>query len=691
VPRLAVFGAVGCVKHKPMTNSPRQTMDFFEHQDRAKACSRKFVLLYATAVILICIILAIIAALVVYFTTNKPNANPAPVAMAAAFATAAITALLILAGSAHRIAQLRGGGSSVARSLGGIRIDPSSRDPQQRQLLNIVEEMSIASGVPVPPVYLMPGEKNINAFAAGYTPGDAVIGVTQGCIDGLKRDELQGVIAHEFSHILNGDMKLNIRMIGFLNGILLLTIIGHILLRYAPHTARDKNGVPILLVMLVVAISMLILGALGALAAKIIQASVSRQREFLADASAVQFTRNPEGIANALRRLGSRSRSTRIKHPRAEESAHMFFGQALKLGSSLATHPPLPDRIKRINPQWDGTFLPPLEVTAPEPAPKKQSAQERLKEQMNKRMGIPIPDTLSDAVPNPLQHAAILTPLLALSGTMSPAHIDHARTIIKSIPDELKEAARDISSSRAIVYALLLDRKDAAIHQAQIDHLERHADPAIAKLTEQLSSHATKLEPHLRLPLLDMTLASLAHLSDQQHQTFRANVKSLVEMDNAIDLFEWVTLNILTRHLDERFGQAAPQVTQYYALGKLTDELSVLLSTLAYSGAANKQEASTAFDLGHASLKNPGARLLPKQDATLPKLADTLTTLSSCSWKLKRDLLKSCALITAADHHITTTEAELLRAIADALGVPTPPLLPNQQLDEPMNEKTSHR
>jgi Zn-dependent protease with chaperone function len=663
-------------------------MNFFEHQDRAKARSRKFVLLYATSVALICIVLATIAGVVVYFLNNDPNANPAPAAALAALATATLTALLIGSGSAYRIAQLKGGGSAVARSLGGILIDPSTRDPHQKQLLNIVEEMSIASGVPVPPVYFMPNEKGINAFAAGYTPGDAVIGVTYGCLHGLKREELQGVIAHEFSHILNGDMKLNIRMIGFLNGILLLTIIGHILLRYAPHTARDKNGVPVLVVMLVVAISMLIIGSIGALAAKIIQASVSRQREFLADASAVQFTRNPDGIANALRRLASKPRSTKIRHPRAEESAHMFFGEALKLGASLATHPPLKERIKRINPQWDGTFLPPLppkesneEAEQPQA---KQSAQDRLRDNLNKRMGSVLPDAVTGAIPDPLQHAALLTPLLALSGTMSPAHIDHARTIIQSIPEPLKEAAHDISSSRAVVYALLLDRSDARVHTKQIHHLLNHADPAIAKLTDKLSSHATKLEPHLRLPLLDMTLASLAHLSDPQHQTFRDNVTALINMDKTIDLFEWVTIKVLTRHLDQRFGITTKVPVQYYTLKSVMTEVSTLLSVIAYTDTDSQSQAADSITLANTAFAQSNntsdATLLPKDRCTLDTLSAALETLNTVTPRLKQTVLQACALTAAHDHNITTTEAELIRAIADTLSIPVPPLLPNQQL-----------
>ena len=650
-------------------------MDFFEHQDRAKAQSKKFVLLYAISVIAICAVLSIIAFTIVFFSASEPNQSATLPAFAAAAITALTTALLIGAGSAHRISELKGGGSTVARSLGGILIDPSTRDPHQRQLLNIVEEMSIASGVPVPPVYIMPNEKGINAFAAGYAPGDAVIGVTQGCITGLKRDELQGVIAHEFSHILNGDMKLNIRMIGFLNGILLLTIIGHLLLRYAPHTARDKNGVPVLLVMLALAISMLILGSLGALAAKLIQASVSRQREFLADASAVQFTRNPEGIANALRRLGSKQRATKVKHPRAQESAHMFFGQALNLGASLATHPPLPLRIKRINPQWDGTFLPPLEVTTPqtEPQPKKPSAQERLRDQFNKRMGTAIPDSLTAAIP-----------LLAASGTLTPDHIDHARAIIQSIPEPLKDAAHDISSSRAVVYALLLDRQNARVFQDQIDHLAKHADPAVAKLTQQLSTAATTLKPELRLPLLDMTLASLAHLSDQQHATFRDNITALISMDSSVTLFEWVTIRVLTRHLEQRQGINNQPTTQYYALNKLSTEVSTLLSIIARTDTPTETEAAEAITLANTALPSsnstPIATLLPEDQCTLDALGSALSTLNTASPKLKRAILHAATLTAAHDRIITTTEAELIRAIADTLSIPVPPLLPNQQL-----------
>lgn len=646
--------------------SVNQTMDFFEHQDRAKKNSRRFVLMYIIAVMLICITIAGIAGLIAWFAGDAPSETRSQLVLLVSGIAAGITALIIVSGSVHRISELRGGGSSVALSLGGRQIDSSSKDPDERRLLNVVEEMAIASGVPVPPVYLMPSERGINAFAAGYTPGDAVIGVTKGCITGLSRDELQGVMAHEFSHILNGDMRLNIRLIGLLNGIVLISLIGHIVFQTTPRYSRGKEGFALQVSWISLAVLLIVIGSIGALAARIIQSSISRQREFLADASAVQFTRNPSGIANALRRIGGGARKARVKHPRAQEAGHMFFGEAIRassmLRSTLASHPPLEQRIKRIDPSWDGTMLVPL-VSEHEGAPK--TNQERL--------GSLIPDI-------GIGQAAALLPMLSLSGTMTPAHIEHARTLINAIPQPLRDAAHDTYSGRAVVYALLLDRKDAQIHQSQIRYLQANGDPVIAQLVEKLSTSAATMKPELRLPLLDMTLGSLAHLSNQQHRSFRANVKALIKMDQSIDLFEWVTMGVLTRHLDERFGNTTKPIVQYYSLGKLGEEISMLLSVLAHAGAEDEYEAGEAFLMGEGSLRGVDARLIAKSQSNLGMLDESLKALASCSGKLKRNLLKACALVVGADHEITTPEAELLRAVADALGVPTPPLLPGQKL-----------
>lgn len=653
-----------------MKDYPTRT-DFFSHQDLARKNTRKFVMLYSGAVITICVAVGIVFALIAYSSSDTQPAQRPMVALVVGGGAAIFSALMIFAGSLYRINELRGGGVKVARTLGGVHINPATTDPDERRVLNVVEEMAIASGVPVPPVFMMPNEKNINAFAAGYTPSDAVIGVTRGCVHGLTRDELQGVMAHEFSHILNGDMRLNIRMIGFLNGILLITIAGRLLLQVAPRTGRSKDGAGAMMMMFLIAIALVLIGSIGALSARIIQSAVSRQREFLADASAVQFTRNPEGIGNALRRIGGSAGGAKIKHPRVEEASHMFFGEALgggaMLGSTLATHPPLEVRIKRVMPSWDGTFLEPLTV----PESPRATPQVDPREHMHRVL-----DNLGEG------DAAVaqLLPMLALSGMMTPQHLQHAQGLIESIPDTLREAARDTYSGRAVVYALLLDRENEQLRNEQLKQLETNADPGIARLTRSLVRETIAIGREMRLPLLEMSLGSLAHLSDKQHLTFRRNVDVLIKMDKSIDLFEWMTMNTLKRHLDERFGLAKPVVVQYYNLKQLGHEVSVLLSMIAYTGAKTERAAGDALVLGERGVRGIGVRLLPADEADMRALDTALKTLNQCAPRVKKQLLQASALVVGADREITTNEAELLRAVADSLGVPTPPLLPGQKL-----------
>jgi Zn-dependent protease with chaperone function len=276
------------------------------------------------------------------------------------FWVVSVTLLVVFIGSITKIIALANGGSSVAENLGGRLINASTTDRDERRLINVVEEISIASGVPVPQVYILDREKGINAFAAGYSPNDAVVAVTRNCLKLLNRDELQGVIAHEFSHILNGDMRLNIRLIGFLSGIMIIANIGYLILR--SRTGSRKSGAQIVLI----GVGLLIIGFVGQLFGRMIQAAVSRQREYFADASSVQFTRNPKGLAGALKKIGGFMAGSRVQSPNASEICHMFFGKAIR--TLFATHPPLTDRIYRLQPDFDGQFLP-LKISDEEPGP----------------------------------------------------------------------------------------------------------------------------------------------------------------------------------------------------------------------------------------------------------------------------------------------------------------------------------
>ncbi|MDO8345317.1 MAG: M48 family metallopeptidase, partial [Cellvibrio sp.] len=339
-------------------------MNFFEHQDRARRKTNHLILLLMLAVLSLVAITTLLFAAFVYFGQEHTSANAGEtlgvwqgIMQALSFETFLWIALgvssVVALGSLFRFFQLRAGGKTIAEAMGGRLLSGNTADADERKILNVVEEMAIASGTAVPPVYLIEDDA-INAFAAGYHPQDAVIGITRGCIHALSRDELQGVIAHEFSHIFHGDMRINMRLISLLHGILVIGLIGEFLMRTAGNrsvrrSSKDSSPVAIL----ALGLGLLVIGYSGIFFGNLIKAAVSRQREFLADASAVQFTRNPEGIAGALKKIGGSSHGSQLQNEHAAEFSHMYFGQGVKSFFTLmATHPPLEDRIKRIQPNW---------------------------------------------------------------------------------------------------------------------------------------------------------------------------------------------------------------------------------------------------------------------------------------------------------------------------------------------------
>ncbi len=338
---------------------PLMAIDFFQRQREARHSTSLLVLYFGLALVVLIACVYFLAAFVFTYLPDHPKTNTGwywnPTLLAiTAFGVGTVVGLA----SAVKSAQLAGGGHVVAESLGGRLIPGDTHDLKERRLLNVVEEMAIASGVPVPPVYVLPDEAGINAFAAGHTTGDAVVAVSQGSLEFLSRDELQGVVAHEFSHILNGDMKLDIRLMGLIFGILALSVIGRVLLEVASRSrsssSKDDKGLGGLAIM---GVGLWLLGLGGAFFGRLIQAAISRQREFLADASAVQFTRNPDGIGGALKKIGGLAEGSTIKDGHAGEACHMFFADAFRgFSGLLATHPPLASRILRLDPQFDGTY-----------------------------------------------------------------------------------------------------------------------------------------------------------------------------------------------------------------------------------------------------------------------------------------------------------------------------------------------
>jgi Zn-dependent protease with chaperone function len=640
--------------------------DFFERQDIARRNTMRLVILFVLAVLAIMASIDLLLAATMGYLARDPATGAIDWTLAAdpqLLALAVVGTLIVVGGgSLFKVAQLRGGGRVVAEELGGRRLNPDTTVPSERQLLNVVEEMAIASGTPVPPVYLLDQEEGINAFAAGFAPDNAVIGVTSGAAEQLTRDELQGVIAHEFSHILNGDMRLNIRLIGLLHGILIIGILGYFILRmtafsrYRRRSRQEGNQFPIL----ALGAGLMAVGFFGTFFGNLIKAAVSRQREFLADASAVQFTRQPEGLAGALKKIGGLASGSAIQSPNAPEASHLFFGRATwGLSGLFSTHPRLPTRIRRIDPSWDGSF--------PEVAPVAGGA-------VTARPAVPGVAALADEGAGVAGSGQRVARAVEEVGQPSEAHIRYAARLVNGLPPAVVSAAHEPHGARAVVYALLLDRK-AGPRQAQLAHLSAAADPGVYEETLRLATPIAQLDVRVRLPLLDIAMPALRGLTALQYERFTQNVNELVQADDAIDPFEWSLHRILLHDLETHHSNVAPARVRHHTLAPLQAQCEVMLSVLARTGRRDAAAAEQAFEQGRRRLNLPQGRLQQAEGNGLAALDDALAALEEAAPRVKRQILQAAVACVTADDTVTATEAELLRALSASLGCPMPPLL----------------
>jgi len=638
-------------------------VDFFERQDKARRNTKLLVFYFSLAVL--SLILAVNTAVSLIFTgfTAANSIDEPSIGWSRSellFWVTLGTLAVILIGSVFKSLQLARGGSAVAELLDGRLINSNTSDADERKLLNVVEEMSIASGVPVPQVYVMDSEAGINAFAAGHSASDAAISVTRGCMKMLSRDELQGVIGHEFSHILNGDMRVNLRLMGLVFGILCLTVIGRILIR----TTGRKNPLPLL------GLALIIIGWAGVFFGRLIQAAVSRQREVLADASAVQFTRNPSGLAGALKKIGGLTYGSRINSPHAEEASHMFFANGL--GDSLfATHPPLVERIRALDPSFDGRFPRAILERPSDASPAPAAAQLSRPPQIP---GLPLVQAEGDrfAAPFISQHAVI-----ANIGQATTQHLRYAVDFHQAIPPRLEAAARDPLGAGALVCAFLL-ASEPSTRQKQLEDLDRATSEAIRDEIMRVWSDTQSMAPQARIPLIDLALPALRRLSPQQFEQFRAATETLVASNTETDLFVYMLRKIVVRHLETYFFPEQRRVTQFYALRPLASDCGVLLSATAYAGQENATKAYAAFGQGAESLSRAARSeipWLPPDQCDLSHIDAALVRLSQAVPQIKKSVLNACAQTVVADGVIQEGEAELLRAIADTLDCPVPPFV----------------
>jgi Zn-dependent protease with chaperone function len=664
-------------------------VDFFEHQDKARRNTTLLVFYFViTVLIIMATVYFALMAILAYSTANKPQQidffsfHP-QILVGVVLSVGAV----IAAGSLYQTWMLSGDGSAVALQLGGIKVQPNTRDLDERILLNVVEEMALASGTPVPPVYVMQNEQGINAFAAGTSPQNAVVGVTRGCIETLSREELQGVIAHEFSHILNGDMKLNIRLMGLLHGILLIAMLGYGLFRIASHmpmrsSGKDddaKGAMAFVIAMFVFGAMLLGIGYTGVFFAGLIQAAVSRQREFLADASAVQFTRNPFGIAGALKRIGGWKSKSLVRATYAKEASHLFFSQGLA-AQFFATHPPLELRIRRIEPTFSGKF-------------------ETAAKAIHSENDIVDPRTLgfqrksTDASASSAHEAAVAgvgrfetTPKTAVDhiGNPEDEHIEQANRLMQEIDPQLVSEVHEPFGAMAIIYGLLCAPQSDSMRGSQIEMLVQLAPKGVAAHTSKLLPKIDALLVEQRLPLACMALPALDQLSDSQTGAFRTLVRRLIDADRRWTIFEYALQRYITRRIVMRKDTATePQLSAE----QFQVSFVQILSTLAHLG--GNTHAESAFDAGWQCLdqrifgvqKRP--TIIDRDRCTLKQFDVALDRLALINIKHKRHVLDALAECIVYDQRSTINEVELLRVISDALGCPMPPVLDLAPLHRP--------
>jgi len=625
-------------------------MDFFSAQDRARRLTGRLVMLLVLAVVALIIVTSMVVAFAVVLLEDgalagEPLARALQPPLLMGVATAVI--LVVGLGSVVRHLQLRAGGSVVAEALGGRPLNLETRDANERRLLNVVEEMAIASSMPVPRVYLLE-DAAINAFAAGHDLDDVAIGVTRGATEALDRDQLQGVIAHEFSHILHGDMRLNLRLVALLHGILMIGLVGRMLLHASTsgrHTRSRKGGGHV--AVLGLGAGLMVVGYAGTLCGNLIKAAVSRQREFLADASAVQYTRNPEGIGGALKVLAAHRLGSRLLASHAAEFSHLYFGSGVRGFSRLtSTHPPLEARIRRVLPRWDGS-LP--------PAPPLPSSRPRRAD---------TPSAGGTQAAATLAAGATATAVVASVGRPRPDDIARARRRLGEIDERLLDAAHEPFAARALVYGILMG-VDSRSRQAQYQALQEQAMPDVLRELEALDTPLSGLAPGQRLPLIELALPALRELSAAQNARFEACLRRLMALEMHPGALQWALHRLV---IQGRRGERRARRDRH--LVDLAGPLSLLLSTLARAGSSDDDQARRAVQRLGAVL---GVTLdFVGEPAIVTDLDWAMGRLVRLVQAERAPLLAAMSCCVEHDGRIDPEEAELLSAVAWTLGCPLP-------------------
>ncbi|MBN1364351.1 MAG: M48 family metallopeptidase [Syntrophaceae bacterium] len=656
----------------------KYSTNYFTRQEEARRNSRKLVVLFAVAVVGIIVILYIALRIIwfVFVLSDDSSLFQYYEGKTDIFnlwdpvwflIISIVVSLIIFIAGITKTKELQGGGGSVAKMLGGTLISRSTNNLKEKQLLNVVEEMAIASGVPVPLVFVLNNENGINAFAAGLTLNDSAIAVTRGALNSLTREELQGVIGHEFSHILNGDTRLNVQLIGIIFGIMVIGIIGSKILQ-GTRSSRRSGGIIILF-----GLVLLIVGYVGSFMGRLIQSAVSRQKEFLADASSVQFTRNPIGIIGVLKKIGGYIKGSKINSATARQASHMFFGEshtAFLFSKFLATHPPIIERIKRLDPHFAGELSRIKSDTDVYNAPIYEAPVSAL------NSSAPILQNVTSISVKPQD-------IVNLIGNPTEFNLVQGRALLAATPDNLKQILNTPAGAASVIYALLMgntcqerEKQLEVLHGSLMNKGDIDSVVNLCALTADLKEDQ-------KLPLVEMAIPQLRFLTDLEKHNFLEIINALILADKKTTLFEffiqWMLYQYLVRDKEDLFGK-----TTFFHISQVKYDILIILKTLANSGnLGNEDAARSAFKAGVEQIPELASKnhdFAYTENINFDLISTALKQLAYSSFMIKQSVVNACAYCAFADKTITIAELELLRAISLTLHCPLPPFVTDIQL-----------
>ncbi len=639
-------------------------MNFFERQHKARKKTGILIFYFVIAVLLIVLAVNAVFFLLISQISSPPSSLQEWLMEPYWVWVTSGTIFVIFLGSFITSIKLRNGGKAVAEMVGARKVIPNTYELDERRLINVVEEMSIASGTPMPTLYILDDEDGINAFVAGLRPTESVLVVSRGALDNLTRDELQGVIGHEYSHILNNDMRINVRLMGILAGILLIGQLGRLILRSnrSSSSSNNKKGGQLVLI----GLGLFLIGYIGIFFGSLIKAAISRQREFLADASSVQFTRNSDDIAGALWKIKQHTGGSLLNNRHSDDISHFCFGESVSAGffGFLATHPPLEQRINAIDPAYFNKIL--SSSTIPKvQAPSAPSVESIIPDTGLITGGFLVSESASSEI-----HTSS-SKIVESIGTVNSQQMEFAKAIYQEIPDGIKNDLQETEGAQQLIFCVLLSKLKASKRDSSIKLIQsEYGDEFAIRLEQNINRTESQLS---LLMLINMSIPTLKTLAIDQRNKFINQVKTIIEDDKCYTIFEFSLLTILKAHLSELSEKDVP--VKYFKFKPVTNEIKLLLGILARIANKDEQLAELCFKFVITPYKFKNSELMDKSLCTLSSLTRALEKLNRLSPLLKQSVIQSCVDCILHDGMIFSEEAELLQAISVSLDCPMPPII----------------